>query len=112
MGLYDQIKDVANVLQKADNIELYGKLIDLSVQAFEMQQENIRLSSIINEYQKTKIIESQTIRHDKLFITLIGDENKTKYCSHCWDFEKKLIQIEVCENQYFICPHCKYSGYV
>lgn len=30
MGLYDGIKDVAKVVQKADNIELYQKLIDLS----------------------------------------------------------------------------------
>ena len=44
MGLYDGIKDVAKVLQKADNIDLYSKLIDLSAQALEIQQENARLS--------------------------------------------------------------------
>ena len=37
MGLYDGIKDVAKVVQKADNIELYQKLIDLSAQALDMQ---------------------------------------------------------------------------
>jgi len=47
MGLYDGIKDVAKVLQKADNIDLYSKLIDLSAQALEIQQENARLSEEI-----------------------------------------------------------------
>lgn len=37
MGLYDGIKDVAKVVQKADNIELYQKLLDLSSQALDMQ---------------------------------------------------------------------------
>lgn len=30
MGLYEGIKDVAKVVQQADNIELYRQLVDLS----------------------------------------------------------------------------------
>ena len=37
MGLYEGIKDVAKVVQQADNIELYRQLVDLSAQALEMQ---------------------------------------------------------------------------
>ncbi len=33
MGLYESIKDVANLVQKADNIGLYKQLLDLSAQA-------------------------------------------------------------------------------
>lgn len=112
MGLYDQIKDVASILQKADNIELYGKLIDLSVQAFEMQQENIRLSEKIIEIQKQKDMESKILRHDKVFVTLIDDEKNLKFCSHCWDNERKLIQIDVNDSGISICPHCRFSAYV
>ena len=43
MGLYDGIKDAAKVIQKADNIELYEKLLDLSAQALELQNDNARL---------------------------------------------------------------------
>ena len=43
MGLYDGIKDVAKVMQQADNIELYRQLLDLSAQALEMQAEISRL---------------------------------------------------------------------
>ena len=42
MGLYDGIKDAAKVIQKADNIELYEKLLDLSAQALELQNDNAR----------------------------------------------------------------------
>lgn len=110
MGLYDQIKDVASILQKTDNIELYGKLIELSVQAFEMQQQNIRLSERIIEIQKLKELESKVMRYDKVYVTIQTDIKEVKYCSHCWDSERKLIQIEIRDNLYSICPHCKYSG--
>ena len=44
MGLYEGIKDVAKVIQQADNIELYRQLIDLSAQALDMQNEISRRS--------------------------------------------------------------------
>lgn len=37
MGLYEGIKDVAKVVQQADNIELYKKLLDLSSEALDMK---------------------------------------------------------------------------
>ena len=33
MSLYDAMKDVISIAQKADNIELYRQLLDLSAQA-------------------------------------------------------------------------------
>ena len=43
MSLYEGIKDVASVLQKADNIELYKQLLDLGKEALSLQQEVSRL---------------------------------------------------------------------
>ena len=43
MGLYDGIKDVAKIVQQADNVELYLQLIDLSAQALDMQAEITKL---------------------------------------------------------------------
>ena len=43
MGLYESLKDVAKAVQKADNIDLYIKLINLSTQAYELQEEILRL---------------------------------------------------------------------
>lgn len=47
MGLYEGIKDVAKVVQQADNIELYRQLLDLSAQAIDGATEKERLKSIL-----------------------------------------------------------------
>ena len=39
MGLYEGIKDIAKIIQKADNVELYRQVLDLEAQALEMQAE-------------------------------------------------------------------------
>ena len=43
MSFYDAFKDVLSVAQKADNVELYKKLLDLSAQALDLQAEIARL---------------------------------------------------------------------
>lgn len=58
MGLYEGIKDVAKVVQQADNIGLYRQLLDLSAQALDMQSEINRLTAENAELRKRKDIKS------------------------------------------------------
>ena len=62
MGLYDGIKDVAKVVQQADNIELYQKLLDLSSQALDMQNEISRLTMENAELKKIKDKRQQPLK--------------------------------------------------
>jgi superfamily II helicase len=112
-GLYEGIKDVAKVIQKADNVELYQKLIDLSSQALDMQDEITELRTENKELKKERETEEQIVRHTELYITL-GSDN-TKYCTHCWDASKKLIQVSLVQQSgnytgKFICPKCTNEG--
>ena len=43
MAFYDAFKDAIALAQKADNIELYKQLLDLSAQALDLQAENAKL---------------------------------------------------------------------
>lgn len=110
MGLYDGIKDVAKVMQQADNIELYRQLLDLSAQALELQAEVSRLREENAELKKKREISDKIIRHEEPCITLMDDAVALYYCSHCWDGEQILIQLNCHSNGMFDCPHCKASG--
>jgi reverse gyrase len=109
MGLYEGIKDVAKVIQKADNIDLYMKLLDLGAQALEMQNEIAQLSAENAELKKAKGLEERIERHTELYITLKNDSAQILYCSHCWDYEHKLIQVRLSGGS-FKCPQCKNSA--
>ena len=52
MSLYDGIKDVAKIMQQADNIDLYKRLLDLSAQALDLQAENARIKEENAELKK------------------------------------------------------------
>lgn len=110
MGLYEGIKDVAKVIQQADNVELYKKLIELSSQALEMQSEITRLSSENAELKKEREVENRIERHQEPYITLKEDVEQILYCSHCWDYERKLVQVKCYDCGSFKCIHCENNG--
>ena len=73
MGLYEGIKDVARIVQQADNIELYKTLLDLGAQALDMQEE-IFLLQKQNEDLKTELNRKQSIIRHKGLFTIVKDE--------------------------------------
>lgn len=109
MSLYEGIKDVAKIVQQADNIELYRHLLDLSAWALDMQAEINKLKEENAELKKKQDIAEKIIRHKESYITLEGDPQQLRYCAHCWDSDRLLIQL-LCESGKFNCPHCKMHG--
>ena len=110
MGFYEAIKDVAKLAQQADNIDLYRKLLDLSTQALEMQSEIAKLKEENTELKKRRSLSNDIVRHKEPCITLKNDEDKLYYCSHCWDSQQLLIQINCHKDGTFECPHCNATG--
>ena len=110
MSFYDAIKDAASLAQKADNIELYRQLLDLGAQALDLQAEVARLREENKELKKRRDVASKVIRHEEPCITLEGDKTALYYCSHCWDSEQLLIQLNCHSNGTFECTHCGAKG--
>lgn len=99
MGLYDAFKDALHVAQKADNVELYRQLLDLSAQALDLQEENARLKSENAELRKAKDLEARIVRHKQPFITITDDEQDLPYCALCWAKENKLYQMKILQDR-------------
>lgn len=111
MSFYDGIKDVATVLKTAGNIELYQKLLDIGAQALDMQDELFHLKEENANLKKKNDLRPLIERHNESFITLKNDNQRLRYCSHCWDVEEKLVQLHCSEEHgSFFCPHCKVEG--
>lgn len=101
MGIYDAFKDALSIAQKADNIELYQKLLDLSNQAIELQNEvyelteaNRKLKLRITELQKTSIVEEDLELLPDGYLIRKSEKESGKnviYCAACWQNYKKLM---------------------
>ncbi len=111
MGFYDAMKDAISLAQKADNIELYRQLLDLSAQALDLQAEVARLKEENEQLKKKQDISTKIIRHQEPVITITDEgEPKLYYCSHCWDSHQLLIQVNCKRDGTFECSHCQAKG--
>ena len=91
MGLYEGIKDVIGLAQKADNADLIKQLLDLGAQALEMQDEIRKLKEENAELKKANDLENRIIMHKENYITLKDDMEEIHYCPNCWGLIHKLI---------------------
>ena len=68
MGLVENIKDVAKIVQQSDNLGLYRQLIDLSEQALN-QQNTINSLNEENERLRKKLKDKKNVqRHSELYL--------------------------------------------
>lgn len=107
MGIYESIKDIMSIAQKADNIELYRQLLDLSQQAFDLQAELNQLKEENTELKKNHILEDDIEYYVDAFVTRKSDTKPIKYCASCWADKKKLVPIQNLQWDNYMCPLCK-----
>ena len=94
MNFLDMIKDVVDIAQKADNIELYRQLLDLNKAALDIQTEINDLKTENRKLKEQIDIKESIERHkDGLYVTLKNDPDKIRYCAVCWGRDQKLIQL-------------------
>ena len=105
MGLYEGIKDVANLVQKADNIDLYKQLLDLGAQALDMQSKISELTNENKALKEQQDLSKKIERHKEPYLTLKGDKQQILYCAHCWDADRKLIQLQIFNKESYLCHH-------
>ena len=108
MGIVDTIKDVAVLVQKADNIELVKHVLALQTQVQEMLEENHSLKSRVAELDKLLSF-AKALKFKEPFYFADGDA--VPWCARCWEAKHTavhLVSIYRGEENRWDCPECKY----
>ena len=109
MGIIDNVKDIAELVKKYNNLELSQKIIDLRDEIFELKEDNLKLKEKIKALEEEKKI-SEKMVFESPFYWLKDVENKDgPYCQKCYDDKKKLIRLQDLKNGYWDCLVCKSS---
>ncbi|MGM7723740.1 hypothetical protein [Metabacillus sp. Hm71] len=104
MSIISDIKSVAEVVQKADNIDLYRKLLDVQAEAMDLMEKYNNLkeeNKLLKEQLETA---GKMTYKDKMYFR---EDDKDPYCSKCWDVDRKLVRMHGDTPYWFQCPSCK-----
>jgi hypothetical protein len=96
MSIYETIKDVVSIAQKADNIDLMRQLLQLQNDIMQLTEENRSLR------ERLDIRGKLTFRENSYW-----DGNEGPFCSRCADAEGKLIRLHKPSSMHRPrCPSC------
>jgi regulator of replication initiation timing len=108
MSIITSAKEIADLVQKLGNIELYRKIVELEGQIIELTRENHSLSEQVNELQKQLAFKSQIQYEGKMYRRVDGTAKTGPYCQRCYDVDRKLVRLQSWDDAW-MCFGCKFS---
>jgi len=107
MGILETVKDVAVLVQKADNVELLKKVLDLQTELIELTQEMATLRRELSDATDQLQFQGELRFRDNLYWRVTEGGEEGPFCSRCWDSDRKAIRMHRREEEKLQCPSCK-----
>lgn len=90
MGIIEKAKEIADLIKKYDNIELYRKIVELEGDIIELTRQ-IRSLEEKNEKLEKKLSLSKKMNYKKPYYFQEGDE--VPFCPLCYERDGKPIHL-------------------
>ena len=93
MSILDNAKQIAELIKKYKDQDLYERIVALREEILEIREENITLKHDLKTLKEASSI-SARLRRDGNSYFLDDDTSKTHpYCLTCWDADRKLVSL-------------------
>jgi len=107
MGIIENAKDIAELIKKYNNTELYQKILDLRDEILKLREDNIKLKEKVKSLDKEKKVNKKMVFEPPYYWLKDGEKKDGPYCQNCYDDNKKLIRLQKIRNGVWKCLKCK-----
>lgn len=109
MSIIDNAKEVASLVKKLGDIELYRKIVELEGEIIELTREKRELEDTVSQLQASQIVISQLEFDSPFYRNADGSE---LYCARCIESEGRAIHLAKeaelkMRRRVWSCPQCK-----
>jgi len=94
MGILDHAKEIADLVKKYNDLDLYQKILDLHDEIFKLREENQCLRERVKELDQAVNFGSRLKRDGNVYRLTESDGSVSgPYCMTCWDADRKLVNL-------------------
>jgi hypothetical protein len=108
MGVVENMKDVADLVKKFNDIELNRRILDLENQVLDLARAKRRGEETIEELERTLKFKGELVFREPFYL-LQGDT--TPFCPNCWEKDHRAIHVVYMWTDGGVtrrdCPNCK-----
>jgi hypothetical protein len=108
MSIIDNVKEIADLVKKAGDIDLYRRIVGLEGEVLDLSRRNRELEYKIEELREVVDISKKLVFKAPFY--WIPDD-KIPFCSKCWEENKKPIHMLLTDpdSRYYACPVCDFG---
>jgi hypothetical protein len=108
MGALENVKEIASLVQKYHDQELYQRIVDLRDEIFALREENLSLKETLKQMQDAADISDQLVRESNFYYRKLANGNRSgPYCLACWDGDQKLVNVQLGAYGQYLCGRCE-----
>jgi len=109
MGVVENMKEVADLIKKVGDADLYRKLVNLEGEVIDLTRENRQLQHKVDELTEALRMSKVLVFRDPYYW---AEGDPAPYCSACWDSKKLAVRIVTVKHPMLSdqrqCPSCKH----
>ncbi|MDP8247044.1 MAG: hypothetical protein P9M00_02815 [Candidatus Tritonobacter lacicola] len=95
MDIIERIKDVASLVKKYNDADLYREIIDLEAEALALAKVNLDLQRENMELKdKLRVIKGLKFKRPLYY----AEDDEVPYCPVCWEKDQKQIHLQCIEH--------------
>ncbi len=93
MSIISNAKEIADVVKKLGNVDLYRRIVDLEGEIIELSADNHTLKERVADLEQTLKIRAQLKFEAGVYWMIDGQNKEGPYCQRCYDADGKLIHL-------------------
>jgi hypothetical protein len=93
MSIVEHAKEVADLIKKYNDQELYERIVALREEILELREENIQLKQEVKTLKEIQDIGSRLVREGNCYFFKDDERQERPYCLTCWDSDCKLVSL-------------------
>jgi ClpP class serine protease len=106
MSVLDTAKQVVELVQKADNIELYRKILDLQAELLKLVDDNGALRDQVKALREQLVLKANLrFRGNRYWSVREDGKEEGPFCPTCWDIDQRLVRNLATDTMVF-CYYC------
>ena len=93
MSIIDHAKELADLIKKYNDQDLYERIVTLREEILTLREENLSLKDEVKCLQETADITGRLIREGNCYFFKDDENREHPYCLTCWDSDRKLVSL-------------------
>ena len=107
-GALEHVKEIAALVKKYEDQDLYQRIVDLRDEIFALREENLSLKETLKQMQDAADISDDLVREGNFYYRkLAGGSKAGPYCLACWDGDRKLVSVQLYRYGQYQCGRCQ-----